>query len=366
MKYPVLLIAVASSALLLCMGCSTPRTDLATTPSGQDDQNTRERQTPKPPPSTADDILAAARLQQEHGNLEISRRILASAADNLASDNQDIANLLRGWHRLDLDLDRTLAKEHLPFILDDGRPHDVNTDIVSCKAHETEKCWDQTQGEALLREAFNKAYDSRRYPGILRGVGYKVAEHEWKESYVRGWLGDSRHQVTAMEECRPVMVKPLDTFDILKASERDLSAKLDAVMIGNLGSAQDIAGLSSDCRGFLNALAGRRTEWVSYALISPYLGNASFEAWASEYATSRWDKTEALKRACQALGRCDKEMLLQCNEGVRTQFAEAYGDIKKACGKDTELFDYLKVYQTFVEALQQRTAKKGAERWLEQ
>lgn len=330
--------ALCSAALLF--GCAAPNVS----PPLASSQRT-EHPTEQPCQSAAaEEILAAARSQQENGNPELSRKLLASNADQFKAAPGDYLHYLTSWN----ELDQALARKALPQTTD------------------PKKSWDQTQGERYLRKAFDEQYSNRWYPGILKGVGYKTAEFLWKKDYVLAWLAEAENKVSQTEADKTTLTTALQNFDLLKKSEKDIIAQLDSAAAENFKLAERTAPLAQSCRAFLNRLAARRTDWLSYSVISPYLGKASLLAWSSRYGEDKWAKTQTLKKACEALGRCEKELLLECNQEVGTQFVEAYQDIRNACGKDTDLFEYLKVYQNFVEAIQQGASKKGGTRWLEQ
>jgi len=296
-------------------------------------------------PGRSAEILEAARHQQEIGNLEISRKLLSDNAEAAKGNEDEFILYITGWR----ELDHTLAKSAIP------------------EATRDSKSRDQTQGEAWLRETFDKRWNEGGYPGsgLLHGMGYQAAKILWQKEYVLGWRDEARNQIAEIEGKRLAIDKSLATLEIIKKSEQDLLSKTETAIADNYKWAEKLGPFVQQCRANMAKVSTKRTDWLSFSVISPYLGDASLEAWAASYDKA-WEKNQTLKRACAALGRCNKDQILQCNEPIRTQFAEAFGDLRKACGKDSDLFESLKVYQLLVTQLGENSTKKGASGWVEQ
>lgn len=109
----------------------------------------------------------------------------------------------------------------------------------------------------------------------------------------------------------------------------------------------------------------KRTDFVSYDVISPYLADATRWLIVSK---GKWyllifEDKEAFKIAIKNLTQsCHQNLLMESNEDVRIQFFEVQKQLKSAVGKDE--FEELKVLTTLMDS-NDPNKKHGADAWWE-
>jgi hypothetical protein len=157
--------------------------------------------------------------------------------------------------------------------------------------------------------------------------------------------------------------KILKQFDELKKSQKKLNYILkEYIKESDTQEFKKILPLLKEVKNFKNNIKTRRTNFISYTVISPYLADAQRYIILSDLDTIGHNE-EYLKKAAKSMAKgAYKDILLESNEDVRDQFYTVFQKLKNTAGEKE--WEDLKVLQTLMDSSSD-AKKTGADKWWE-
>ena len=155
----------------------------------------------------------------------------------------------------------------------------------------------------------------------------------------------------------------LAKYDKLKKSQQVLAILLKKyIKESNTIEFKQLLPILKSHKNLKNKIKTKRTNFISYTVISPYLADAHRKIILSNEDIVGHDETYFQEAAKQMAKGAYKNILFESHEDVREQFYNVYRSLKDVAG-DKELED-LKVLQTLIES--SSTQKQmGADKWWE-
>jgi hypothetical protein len=156
----------------------------------------------------------------------------------------------------------------------------------------------------------------------------------------------------------------LKEFDFLKKSQDRLNYILkEYIKQANTQEFKHILPLLKEVKNFKNKIKTRRSNFISYTVISPYLANAQKYIMLSNLDNLIGHNEEYLKKAARSMAKgAYKDILLESNEDVREQFYTVFQKLKDTAGEKE--WEDLKVLQTLMNS-SSNAKKTGADKWWE-
>lgn len=213
--------------------------------------------------------------------------------------------------------------------------------------------------------AVNQMVDTVPIIGLLKGAYDLANDNTLTQKTYNTW----KEKVSYLNECSitciPVEVakKKIAQYDMLKKSQKKLKLEWRKYLksVSNKKELDDYIEILKKLNNFKKKIITRRTNYISYSVVSPYLADAQRNIELSNIDEIIGHNEEYLRKAAKLMAKgAYNNILLQANEDVREQFYKVYQKLKETAG-DKELED-LKVLQTLMDS-SSKAKKTGADLW---
>ena len=237
----------------------------------------------------------------------------------------------------------------------------------------------------LDKELFDVLRNSNNYFSIQPWIPYKHSANESKTEKAVRWAifltpvrsgqteydrrkeveYESSHPIETLAESQ--IEKTLDTYKILKQSYLEMMRVLDQLIAKTgLADLKETIEIKRAQKEFFEEVAQRRSQFISYDVISPSLNRTKQLIFLSEHDKifSIGHSMDYLRQAVKFMGKGagDQQLILQAEPDVRREFVEVYKLLKETAGAAE--FEELK----FFAKLQDKIGEKrsvGYQRWME-
>ena len=179
-------------------------------------------------------------------------------------------------------------------------------------------------------------------------------------------VADHLEHLVPVPDLKPVQ-DTLETYDFIKGSQTALASLISkSVQDGNKFQLEKLVQLSARQKAFQQDIIAARCDYVSFAVVRPYLIRAAQLTFVSRLESATFPLGHSrprLKEAAVTISRVlgtSTGILAETDEEVRQQFIRVWKEIRDTAGK--EEFEELKVVQTLSDSLQSEK-QSGANKW---
>ncbi len=288
-------------------------------------------------------ILTKIEILNQDGEYELARSVLK----DFETDDNTIA-IMEKWVELDETLVRKLRENRKSNITR------LNYNPAICSATNQGIEVDVVAQILPIADLVKSMYNGYNYvkgdrTDILAKSGYKI------EMLL---LKNNPPELFDLEKAKNIMSQ----YDIIKKSLMDLNMMMEAyIKSSSVDAFKASIPLIKKIKNLKQQVKQDRTNFISYAVVSPYLANADRLICISNAENILGHNKSYLRDAAKTLANgAYEDILLESSQDVRDQFLDVYSALKATAGS-TEFKD-LKVLQTLSNSVS-KDKKTGADLW---